>query len=62
MTGRVTLEKIDADEQWRIYDRACRRVLRMSGVEFARRWDAGEFVGETTPEMMEVLVLRPRGR
>jgi hypothetical protein len=45
-----------------MYDRACRRVLNMTAAEFTRRWDSGEFKANTTPEMMEVLVLRPSGR
>jgi hypothetical protein len=62
MGGSVTVEKITADQAWRMYDRACRRVLGMTAAEFSRRWDSGEFAGATTPEMMEVLVLRPSGR
>ena len=61
MSGSVTFQVISADEQWRMYDRACRRLLHMSASAFSRRWDAGEFRGETTPEMMEALALRPHG-
>lgn len=62
MGGAVTVESITTDQAWRMYDRACRRVLGCSATEFTRRWDSGEFKGNTTPEMMEVLVLRPSGR
>jgi hypothetical protein len=58
----VTFEKITAEEAWVMFDKAAKRVLKMSGEEFARRWDSGEFAKSTTPEMMEVLVLRPYGQ
>jgi hypothetical protein len=60
--GTVTVETISSDQAWKVFDRARRRVLGMLGADFAERWDAGEFAGATTPEMMEVLVLRPHGR
>jgi len=60
--GGVTFEKITSAEVWSMFDRAALRILGMRGDEFARRWDAGEFTGKATPEMMEVLVLRPSGR
>jgi len=62
MAGSITFKVITTEEQWRMYDRACLRVLSMSASSFSERWDAGEYVGHATPEMMEVLALRPHGR
>ncbi len=62
MGGSVTVETITTDQAWAMFNRACKRVLGMTAAEFTNRWDSGEFRGNTTPEMMEVLVLRPSGR
>jgi hypothetical protein len=58
----VTFRKVSNAEAWKMFDDASKRILGMPGDEFARRWDSGEFSSSTTPEMMEVLVLRPHGR
>jgi hypothetical protein len=58
----VTFRKVSNAEAWEMFDKASRRILGMPGEEFVQRWDAGEFTNCTTPEMMEVLVLRPHGR
>lgn len=42
----VSFELISAEEQWKIFDDAARRLLDMDGPEFARRWDSGEFFGQ----------------
>ena len=55
----VTFQKVTEEEAWEMFDRASKRILNMPGAEFARRWDAGEYKDCATPEMMEVLVLRP---
>jgi hypothetical protein len=60
MTRGVAYHELSDDELFAEFDAACRRLLDMSGEEFSRRWDSGEFKGNTSPEMMEVLVLRPR--
>ncbi len=36
-----------------MFEQGARRRLRMSGDEFIRRWDAGEFDGE--PERLDVM-------
>lgn len=58
----VTYEQISSEQAWSVFDRASKNILDISGDEFSRRWDAGEFRDETTPEMMEVLILRPSRR
>jgi hypothetical protein len=62
MTAGVTFQKISTDESWRVFDAAAKRLLNMSGAELARRWDNGELADATTPELMQVLMLRPSGR
>jgi hypothetical protein len=60
--SEVTFRKVSSTEAWNMFDKASKRILGMSGSEFASRWDAGEFAESVTAEMMEVLVLRPHGR
>jgi len=62
MNAAVTFEKITNDESWNVFDDSARRILGMGAEELVRRWDAGEFVGRSTPELMRVLMLRPSGR
>jgi hypothetical protein len=57
--GTITFEKISEEDAWIVFDNAAKRLLRMPGSEFARRWDSGELKANPSPEMMEVLVLRP---
>lgn len=43
-----------------IFDGAAQRLLHMSGDEFLRRWDAGEFADDPDrPEVIEVAMLVP---
>ena len=42
-----------AEEGREMFDQVARRRLGMSGDEFIRRWDAGEFDGE--PERLDVM-------
>lgn len=57
----VSFELISNEEQWEIFDDAARRLLNVGGSEFARRWDAGEFLGSDEPGVMQVAILRPDG-
>ena len=57
----VSFELISAEEQWKIFDEAARRLLDMDGSEFARRWDCGEILGSDEPGVMQVAILRPNG-
>lgn len=62
MPGDVTFEMISRDASWQVFDDAAQRLLRMSGEEVARRWDAGEFAGSDSVALMQVIMLRPSGR
>jgi len=62
MGGSVTVEKISEDQSWEEFDLAARRILDLPGDEVVRRWEAGEFTGQNSPELMRVLMLRPSGR
>jgi hypothetical protein len=43
-----------------VFDAAARRHLGMSGDEFLRRWDAGEFADDPDrPEVIEVAMMVP---
>ena len=60
--GRV--EEFSAEEGWGLFDRQSQRFLGMSGKEFMRRWDAGEFDdpddrSKHGPEVMRVATLLP---
>jgi hypothetical protein len=60
--GRVQVQKINNKESWRVFDAAAKRVLRISGEEFARRWDEGVYKGNDSLDVMKVAMLRPSGR
>jgi len=57
----VTFKKITPEESWKVYDGAARRLLRISGEEFSRRWDAGEYKHSAETTVMQVAMLRPDG-
>lgn len=61
-TASVTIEKIDADEAWQVFDETSHRILGISADELVRRWDAHEPINATRREIMRVLILRPSGR
>lgn len=59
----VTVREVTPEERRQIFDEAARYYLGMSGKEFARRWDAGEFDDDPDRrEVMRVALLRPGGR
>ena len=39
------VEWVSPEEAWTLFDASARSSLGMSGEEFLRRWDAGEFRG-----------------
>jgi len=46
-----------------VFDRAARRHLRMSGAEFRRKWEAGEFPDpDSDADVMRVAMLLPLAR
>ena len=58
--GRI--RRLSRGEGRKVFDRQARRHLRMSGAEFIRRWDAGEFKESDRPEVVQVAMLLPLGR
>lgn len=40
-------------------DAAARHYLGISGEEFRRRWDAGEYAEDPNPDVMNVAILLP---
>jgi hypothetical protein len=49
-------------EGQRIVDRQARRYLNMSGAEFLRKYDAGEFGDDDRSEIVRVAMLIPLAR
>ena len=60
------VELYDPEETRRAFDAETRRLVGMSGDEFIRRWDAGEFGALADdaehPEVMRLALLIPFGR
>ena len=57
------IQMLGRDEWVALVDRAARRSLNMSGEEFIRRWDAGEFGDpDENPEIMRIGMILPSGR
>ena len=55
--GKVPLRKLSAVTGRRLFDRQARRLLGMSGEEFARKWKQGDFPDPDRPEIMRVAML-----
>ena len=63
MTSSDRVRIIDQEEGIEILDEAAKKYLGISGDEFLKRWDAGEYVGKAdTPEIMRVASLIPIAR
>lgn len=62
----VTLQWATREEGRRLFDAQARKLMHMSGDEFLRRWDAGEFAAIADdpdhPEIMRLAMLIPFGR
>ena len=59
----VTVYEVTPEERWAIFDSAARHYLHMSGEEFIRAWDAGEFAEDPDqPGIVSVYLLRPSDR
>ncbi len=60
---RSKCQEISQAEGRTILDRQARRYLGMSGEEFTRAWDAGEFDDDPDrPDVMHVVMLLPLAR
>lgn len=56
----VPASEYTAEEGRAIFDEVAHRLMAMSGEEFLRRWDAGEFADDPDrPEVIEVAMLIP---
>jgi len=57
---KAKCQELSRDEGRALLDRQARRCLNMSGDEFVRAWNAGEFDDDPDrPEVMEVVMLLP---
>lgn len=57
-----SVRELDQQEGWELLDRQARRQLDMSGEQFVRAWEAGEFDGVDDPAVIDVAMLLPFGR
>lgn len=60
--GSNGIEQLTRDQAHQLLDDQAHRYLHMSGKEFMRAWEAGEFHDRDTPEVMRVAMLLPLGR
>ena len=60
--GEVTVESVDHEDGAVIFDGAARRELGISGEEFLRRWDDGDYEDDDSLAVMKVGMLVPLGR
>jgi len=58
----VGVVEASREEGQAILDRAAREVLNISGEEFLRRWDLGEYEGADDPAITRVAMLIPFAR
>ena len=61
-TTENQIHELTDEEAWELFDRSARRYLGISGEEFMRRWDAGEYDDpddrtKNPPEVMELGML-----
>jgi hypothetical protein len=62
--GDQSRRAFTTDEAWRLFDDTARQYMRMSGAEFLRAWDDGDFRGETSEahRAVRVAILIPSVR
>jgi hypothetical protein len=53
------IKELTLEEGRELFDKQVRRYLNMSGKEFIKKWEAGEFDDPDRPEVMEVVMLLP---
>lgn len=58
----VTADELTPDEAREIFDRAAREEFGISGEEFLRRWDAGEYADTDDPKITRLEILMPLAR
>ncbi|MBA2447932.1 MAG: hypothetical protein H0V51_07900 [Chloroflexi bacterium] len=62
----IEIRWLDGEDSQALFDEQARKLVGISGKEFLRRWDAGEYDGmaddPTHPEIMRLAALVPFGR
>lgn len=58
-TGPAEVRQLTREQGRALVDRQARRYLGISGEEFVRRLDGGEYQGTDDPEVMHLVMLRP---
>lgn len=58
------VKELSREESWQMFDRQAQRYLGVSGEEFVRAWDAGEYGdpddrSKNPPEVMYLAMLLP---
>ena len=54
------IKELTLEEGWELLDKQARKYLNMSGKEFVKKWEAGEFDEDPDqPEIMHVAMLLP---
>ncbi|OMC44726.1 hypothetical protein A5742_27530 [Mycolicibacterium fortuitum] len=59
------IHELTDDEADALYDRMARKHMGISGQEFLRRWDAGEWEGvdpDSVPGLVQLWIAMPLGR
>ena len=63
---RTTVEALSKAEGRAFFDAQAQKLMQMSGEEFLRRWDAGEFRDRVDhpdcPQLLHLVMLIPFGR
>jgi hypothetical protein len=62
IVDRLEVRVLSREEGKLLLDEQARRYLQMSGEEFIRRWDAGEFDGPERSEVVRLAMLLPFAR
>jgi hypothetical protein len=60
--GAAEVREATPEEGHALFDAAARRNLGISGTEFLRRWDGGDYTDSDDPKVSAVAVLIPFAR
>ncbi len=59
-TGTGTMNELTLEDGRKLLDKQARRYLNMSGDDFIKKWEAGEFGDDSDrPEVMRLVMLVP---
>ncbi len=54
------IKELTLEEGWELLDKQARKYLNMSGKEFVKKWEAGDFDEDPDqPELMRLAMLLP---